>query len=163
MMRSARKTFMKTQCAPAFKQCQRGPLRLGQHLHHAVRKVLVLRMAHVALPCQPRELVLLATNLSVHGDHAAHSLREDWQALSASCAGISTFVGERVQEIPERFRCKLNSYEGSRLDRGHMAPAMNHKHTQKGMNDTFFLTNISPQVCRFWLQMCASARYAEGS
>ena len=29
-----------------------------------------------------------------------------------------------------------------------MAPAMNHKATQKGMDDTFVLTNICPQVWR---------------
>jgi DNA/RNA endonuclease G (NUC1) len=51
-----------------------------------------------------------------------------------------------VQAIPARFRCKLADYKDSRLDRGHMAPAMNHKFTQKGMDDTFFLTNICPQA-----------------
>lgn len=51
-----------------------------------------------------------------------------------------------LQVIPTRFRSKLSDFHGSGYDRGHMAPAMNHKSSQKDMNDTFFLTNMSPQV-----------------
>lgn len=51
-----------------------------------------------------------------------------------------------MQMIPERFRSKLLDYNRSGYDRGHMAPALNHKGSQQEMDDTFFLTNISPQV-----------------
>ena len=53
--------------------------------------------------------------------------------------------------IPERFRSKLSDYQKCGYDRGHMAPALNHKSSQQDMDDTFFLTNMSPQV---WLQSC---------
>lgn len=37
-------------------------------------------------------------------------------------------------------------YRGSGFDRGHMAAAANHKWSQKAMDDTFYLSNVSPQV-----------------
>ena len=66
-----------------------------------------------------------------------------------ACSAVrksSSRSGLHMLAIPARFRVKLADYAGSGLDRGHMAPAMNHKATQKGMDDTFYLTNISPQV-----------------
>lgn len=53
---------------------------------------------------------------------------------------------EDVQVIPERFRSKLRDYQKSGYDRGHMAAALNHKSSQQDMDDTFYLTNMSPQV-----------------
>eukprot|EP00798_Chlamydomonas_sp_ICE-L_P018519 gene18519-25022_t len=50
------------------------------------------------------------------------------------------------KSIEERFRSKLADYRGSGYDRGHMAPAGDHKHSQKEMDSTFCLTNMSPQV-----------------
>lgn len=51
--------------------------------------------------------------------------------------------------IPELFRSSLNDYKGSGFDRGHLAPAANHKESQEAMADTFFLSNMSPQVPEF--------------
>ena len=48
--------------------------------------------------------------------------------------------------INSKFRAKLIDFQGSGYDRGHMAPAANHKGSQDKMADTFVLTNISPQV-----------------
>lgn len=48
--------------------------------------------------------------------------------------------------IDSRFRAQLDDFRGSGYDRGHMAPASNHKRSQEAMDDTFVLTNISPQV-----------------
>ncbi|GBF90528.1 DNA RNA non-specific endonuclease [Raphidocelis subcapitata] len=56
----------------------------------------------------------------------------------------STFYEDT--SIEERFRSKLADFQDSGYDRGHMAPAANHKGSQKAMDDTFALTNISPQV-----------------
>ncbi|KAG2224202.1 hypothetical protein INT45_001320, partial [Circinella minor] len=48
--------------------------------------------------------------------------------------------------IPEIFRALLKDYSGSGYDRGHMAPAADALATQEGMDETFLLTNMSPQV-----------------
>jgi endonuclease G len=48
--------------------------------------------------------------------------------------------------LDPRFRSKLTDYRGSGYDRGHMAPAANHKASQATMDETFVLSNTSPQV-----------------
>ena len=48
-------------------------------------------------------------------------------------------------EVPPQFRATLKDYQGSGLDRGHMAPAANHTNTAEAMSETFFLTNMMPQ------------------
>ncbi|XP_028313200.1 endonuclease G, mitochondrial [Gouania willdenowi] len=42
-------------------------------------------------------------------------------------------------------RATNEDYRGSGFDRGHMAAAANHKWSQKAMDDTFYLSNVSPQ------------------
>ncbi|GFR49717.1 hypothetical protein Agub_g11871, partial [Astrephomene gubernaculifera] len=49
-------------------------------------------------------------------------------------------------EVDPRFSAKLADFRGSGYDRGHMAPAANHKASQKAMDETFSLVNISPQA-----------------
>ena len=48
--------------------------------------------------------------------------------------------------IEERFRARLSDYKASGYDKGHLAPAANHKASQQSVEDTFSLTNIAPQV-----------------
>ena len=48
--------------------------------------------------------------------------------------------------VPEKLRNKLEDFRGSGYDRGHMAPASAHKLSQNTMDETFTLSNISPQV-----------------
>eukprot|EP00884_Botryococcus_braunii_P007375 jgi/Botrbrau1/16639/Bobra.0068s0058.3 len=57
---------------------------------------------------------------------------------------VSMFYEDEA--IEERFRSRLTDFRNSGYDRGHMAPAANHKATQETMQETFSLTNISPQV-----------------
>ena len=49
-------------------------------------------------------------------------------------------------DIPEIFRALLADYSKSGYDRGHMAPAADAVSTQDAMDETFLLTNMSPQV-----------------
>ena len=44
------------------------------------------------------------------------------------------------------FRSTNQDYLNSGFDRGHMVPSANHRHSQESMNNTFFLSNIAPQV-----------------
>jgi endonuclease G len=48
--------------------------------------------------------------------------------------------------LPARFRAALADFRGSGFDRGHLAPAANHKGDQTAMDATFSLSNVSPQV-----------------
>ncbi|KAK1765644.1 hypothetical protein QBC33DRAFT_543498 [Phialemonium atrogriseum] len=56
----------------------------------------------------------------------------------------STFVED--SDVPEKFRAKLKDYFRSGYDRGHQVPAADCKWSQAAMNDTFYLTNMCPQV-----------------
>lgn len=48
--------------------------------------------------------------------------------------------------IPEKFRAKLKDYFRSGFDRGHQVPAADCKWSQTAMDETFFLSNMCPQV-----------------
>lgn len=50
------------------------------------------------------------------------------------------------EDIPFKFRNKLRDFFRSGYDRGHNAPAADAKFSQEALNETFYLTNISPQV-----------------
>ncbi|KAI5956396.1 NUC1 [Candida jiufengensis] len=50
------------------------------------------------------------------------------------------------ESIPAKFRNKLRDYFRSGYDRGHQAPAADAKFNQLAIDETFLLTNISPQV-----------------
>lgn len=47
--------------------------------------------------------------------------------------------------IPTHLRATLIDYKGHGFDRGHMAPAADHRSSEKAMSDTFFMTNMCPQ------------------
>lgn len=50
------------------------------------------------------------------------------------------------EEIHEYFRAKNADFKRSGYDRGHLAAAGNHKRNQDDLDQTFFFTNISPQL-----------------
>lgn len=50
------------------------------------------------------------------------------------------------QSVHPFFRSTNADYKGSGYDRGHLAAASNHRYSQKAMDMTFMLSNISPQV-----------------
>ena len=58
--------------------------------------------------------------------------------------------------VPVGFRARLADYFRSGFDRGHMAPAADAKFSQAAMNETFILTNISPQVGKGFNRDCRS-------
>ncbi|ODV81558.1 uncharacterized protein CANTADRAFT_24460 [Suhomyces tanzawaensis NRRL Y-17324] len=55
-------------------------------------------------------------------------------------------VFKEDEGIPAKFRSRLRDYFRSGYDRGHNAPAADAKYTQQAMNETFYLSNIAPQV-----------------
>lgn len=71
-----------------------------------------------------------------------------------------------TQERPDRFRpdtsiltgsAALSDYRGSGFDRGHLAPAADMKWSEQAMDESFLLSNISPQYPSFnrgiWKQL----------
>ena len=48
--------------------------------------------------------------------------------------------------VPEKFRAHLKDYFRSGYDRGHQVPAADAKWSQEAMNETFYLSNMCPQV-----------------
>ncbi|KAJ1651356.1 nuclease [Dispira simplex] len=50
------------------------------------------------------------------------------------------------KNIPPTFRSLLKDYFKSGYDRGHLVPAADAKRSQEAMDETFLLSNISPQV-----------------
>jgi endonuclease G len=49
-------------------------------------------------------------------------------------------------EIPPQFAAQLSDYAGQPYDRGHLAPAGNSTNSDAAMSQTFFLSNMVPQV-----------------
>ncbi|CAH1785417.1 unnamed protein product [Owenia fusiformis] len=48
--------------------------------------------------------------------------------------------------VHEYFRAKNSDYKKSGYDRGHLAAAANHRHSDSAMQQTFVLSNMAPQV-----------------
>ncbi|EDV25624.1 uncharacterized protein TRIADDRAFT_55918 [Trichoplax adhaerens] len=48
--------------------------------------------------------------------------------------------------VPVLFRSTKKDYRNSGFDRGHLAPAGDHGYSLKALKDTFYLSNMSPQV-----------------
>ncbi len=53
------------------------------------------------------------------------------------------------EAIPRHLRATLVDYKGSGFDRGHQAPAADHRSCCEAMNDTFYMTNMCPQCPQF--------------
>ncbi|MBY0529619.1 MAG: DNA/RNA non-specific endonuclease [Rhabdochlamydiaceae bacterium] len=64
--------------------------------------------------------------------------------------------------IPVSLRSTHEDYTGSGFDRGHLCPAADASYSQEGMNETFYLSNISPQSPSFnrgyWQKLEAHVR-----
>jgi endonuclease G len=50
--------------------------------------------------------------------------------------------------LPPGARAELNDYRGSGFDRGHQAPAADFKYDAQRMRESFYLSNVAPQVGR---------------
>ncbi|MGE3263033.1 MAG: DNA/RNA non-specific endonuclease [Bacteriovoracia bacterium] len=52
-------------------------------------------------------------------------------------------------QVPRGQSAQLSDYKGSGLDRGHLSPAGDNKWSDDAMNESFLLSNISPQPPKF--------------
>ncbi len=76
-----------------------------------------------------------------------------WVAEHITPASLALREGDRRQSafaedeaVPAQFRARLRDYLRSGYDRGHQVPAADARWSQAAMDDTFFLTNMCPQV-----------------
>lgn len=53
------------------------------------------------------------------------------------------------EAIPQHLRATLTDYKGSGFDRGHQAPAADHRSNREAMDDTFYLSNMCLQCPQF--------------
>jgi len=75
---------------------------------------------------------------------SAATLRRAEDGGKAVARGRSSFAEDESE--PPAFRALLSDYRGSGLDRGHLTPAADVKFSQRAMDETFLLSNVSPQV-----------------
>ncbi|KAF9581298.1 nuclease, partial [Lunasporangiospora selenospora] len=75
---------------------------------------------------------------------AEHITAESLKAGEGVGRGNSQFKEDST--VPDLYKAKLSDYVRSGYDRGHMVPAADCKSTQTAMDDTFYLSNIAPQV-----------------
>ncbi|RYP40763.1 hypothetical protein DL769_011720 [Monosporascus sp. CRB-8-3] len=76
-----------------------------------------------------------------------------WVVEHITPASLAQREGDRKHSVfledegvPERFRAKLKDYFRSGYDRGHQVPAADARWSQAAMDETFYLTNMCPQV-----------------
>jgi len=67
-------------------------------------------------------------------------------ALNSSIVRSNNF---RPDKRVKTGSAKLSDYRGSGFDRGHLAPAADMKYTSTSMSESFFMSNMSPQIPSF--------------
>lgn len=97
----------------------------------------------------------------------------DWVAYYITAESVSGFTEREEnfredEEVPEEYRATLSDYSGSGYDRGHMAPSATVDYSYQAMDESFLLSNITPQLPNFnrtgwadleaWVRGCAIER-----
>jgi endonuclease G len=101
----------------------------------------------------PGPVADLATRNALVSSFDRRLRNPSWVAEHITPESLSQSNGDRKHSsfvedgaVPEKFRGKLKDYFRSGYDRGHQVPAADAKWSQDAMNDTFYLTNMCPQV-----------------
>ncbi|ROV99159.1 hypothetical protein VMCG_06656 [Cytospora schulzeri] len=95
----------------------------------------------------------LATRSGLVSSYDRRLRNPHWVVEHITPASLSAKNGDRKHSnfveddsVPEKFRARLKDYFRSGYDRGHQVPAADCKWSQQAMNDTFYLSNMCPQV-----------------
>ncbi|EAQ89122.1 hypothetical protein CHGG_05741 [Chaetomium globosum CBS 148.51] len=95
----------------------------------------------------------LATRQALISSYDRRTRNPHWVAEHITPSSLSIRDGDRKHSafledpaIPDKFQAKLKDYARSGYDRGHQVPAADCKWSQAAMNDTFYLSNMCPQV-----------------
>lgn len=111
----------------------------------------------------PQHVVWGAPQVAQEGNNQ-YICKTGWAANYSYTTKVSTFVVETIKaenlgkgsergnnfredpEVPDQHRSTLKDYAKSGYDRGHMAPAANFTYNSTVMSESFYLTNMMPQV-----------------
>jgi endonuclease G len=101
----------------------------------------------------PGPVADLATRSALISSFDRRTRNPSWVAEHITPESLKKSDGDRKNSvfledpsIPEKFRGKLKDYFRSGYDRGHQVPAADAKWSQDAMDDTFYLSNMCPQV-----------------
>ncbi|KAK0711044.1 hypothetical protein B0H67DRAFT_584068 [Lasiosphaeris hirsuta] len=95
----------------------------------------------------------LASRTALISSYDRRTRNPHWVAEHITAASLATHSGDRKNSafvedaaVPDKFRAHLKDYFRSGYDRGHQVPAADAKWSQAAMDETFFLSNMCPQV-----------------
>ncbi|KAL2126747.1 hypothetical protein VTI74DRAFT_318 [Chaetomium olivicolor] len=101
----------------------------------------------------PGPVADLATRQAFISSYDRRTKNPHWVVEHITPASLALRDGDRKNSafledpsIPEKFQAKLKDYFRSGYDRGHQVPAADCKWSQEAMDETFFLSNMCPQV-----------------
>ncbi|KAK2069201.1 hypothetical protein P8C59_003802 [Phyllachora maydis] len=101
----------------------------------------------------PGPVTDLATRQALISSFDRRLRNPQWVVEHITPASLAMRDGDRKhsvfledEDVPEKFRARLKDYFRSGYDRGHQVPAADAKWNQRAMDETFYLTNMCPQV-----------------
>lgn len=105
------------------------------------------------MPLLPRGSLRLEKTALTIGYNTAHK-QADWVFYPLGPAQLRNCANRRNNfrtddELPPETAARLADYSGSGYDRGHLSPAGDNKWSRAAMDESFLLSNISPQPADF--------------
>jgi endonuclease G len=101
----------------------------------------------------PGPVADLASRQALISSYDRRTRNPHWVAEHITPASLAQRGGDRKNStfledplIPDKFQAKLKDYFRSGYDRGHQVPAADCKWSQTAMDETFYLSNMCPQV-----------------
>ena len=101
----------------------------------------------------PGPIADVATRSALISSYDRRLRNPHWVVEHITPASLAQREGDRKhsafledEAVPDKFRAKLKDYFRSGYDRGHQVPAADARWSQAAMDETFFLTNMCPQV-----------------
>lgn len=101
----------------------------------------------------PGPMADLAARSCLISSYDRRTRNPHWVVEHITPESLATRHGDRKhsafledESVPPKFRGLLKDYYRSGYDRGHQVPAADAKWSQKAMDETFYLTNMCPQV-----------------
>lgn len=132
--------------------CQRIP-QMCVYGNDLIQPIEYHTAREASIPCQPiSSFVIHRPGYSLAYD--ARNRNPAWVLEHLTAESISgeterSLEFKEDEAIPQHLRATLADYNGSGLDRGHQAPAADHRSNRDAMEDTFYMTNMCPQCPQF--------------